>query len=134
MSDPVVVNLFRERLTSLSGSPTVPYIDTLNVRPGVLPEVFIGLEREFSSVNRITLGTPTQFRESGTLVVVINVKSGTGIELAQALSEEARDLFHNYAVGHFRVTNVDSSTPIAPDEGNYFQLKFPVQYDFDFFK
>lgn len=135
MSDPVVVNVFRDRLQMLGGSPTtVPYVDTLNTRPPKLPDLFVGLERDFSSVQRITLGTPTQFRETGTLFVVISVRAGTGIDVAQTLCEEARDLFHNYAVEQFRVTVVDSATPIDPDEGNFFQLKFPVQYTYDFFK
>lgn len=134
MSDPVVIDIFRNRLSTLPSSPMVPYIDTLNVRPASLPDTFIGLERDISSVARVNIGRPAQFREIGTLLVVVSVRAGAGIEAAADISEMVRDAFHDYALLHFQVLVVDSATPVAPDDGSYFQFKVPVQYQFDFFK
>lgn len=130
MADPVVTDAFASRLGTLS----TPYVDTLNARPATLPNIYTSIEVENSVVDRITIGSPAMFRESGTIAVKVNVRSGGGDSSAETLAETVRDLFHNYAVGHFRVETVGSAVPLSPDEGNYFQLRVPVVYQYDFFK
>ena len=131
MSDPIVTTIFKTRLGSLAD---VPCIDVLNVRPATLPDVFTSVERDHSTTSRITLGTPTQFREEGVINVVVHVRAGQGSAAAEALTEQVRDLFHNYSVGNLQVYTVDSGVVISPDDGNFFELKVPVGYMFDFFK
>lgn len=74
------------------------------------------------------------YRERGLLHVNVNVRSGIGDTSARTLAETVRDLFHNYAVGHLRVESVDSAYAVNPDDGNFFQIKVPVHYQYDFFK
>lgn len=130
MSDPIVVAAFKAVLATTSA----PYVETLNVRPASLPNTFSTLERDHSEVLRITIGTPTQFRETGVLQVVVHVRAGLGDDSAQTLAEEIRDAFHNYAVGYLSVLEVSSATIFAPDDGNFFEVKIPISYMFDFFK
>lgn len=134
MSDIAVITIVKARLTTLL--PATPILDTINVRPGTLPAQFLTVKREFSSVDRISIGPSpnTQFRETGTLTIRVTVQSGIGTDTAEALAEQVRDLFHNYAVTQFRVLVVDSPSVIDPDDGNWFQLEVPVQYQYDFFK
>jgi hypothetical protein len=130
MSDPVVIGIFETRLDALD----VEYLDTLNKRPSQLPDQYISLERDFSSVERITIGQPSMWRELGSLTVVVNVRSGTGSATAATIGELARNLFFDYKQGHLYVITVGSGTVLDPDDGGFFQMKFPVQYQFDFFK
>lgn len=130
MSDPAVIAIFEARLGTLA----TPFVDTLNKRPASLPDEYTSLDRDFSSVERVTIGQPSQWRELGSLTVVVNVRAGTGSEGAGTIGELARDLFFDYSSGHFFVTSVGSGAVLDPDDGGYFQLRFPVQYQFDFFK
>ena len=132
MSDVIVVSAFETRL----GTLTTPYVKTLNKRPPSLPQTYTSLERDFAVVERVTIGgSPnSQFRETGTLTVVVNVRSGVGVDQADTVAEEVRNLFHNFSTGHLQVMKVDSPVVFDPDDGSYFQLRIPVQYQFDFFK
>lgn len=134
MSDPVVVTIIKARLAAVV--PATPVIDTLNTRPASLPAHYCTVQRDFSSVARISLGgSPnTQFRETGTITISVTVKSGTGTSEAEMIAEQVRNAFHNYALVHFQVLVVDSPVVGSPDDGNWFQLDVPVQYLFDFFK
>lgn len=130
MSDPLVIAAFEVLLTAAP----IPYVDTLNLRPATLPDQYVSLERDHSTVIRVTLGLPAMFRENGVLSILVSVRSGYGSTSAGGLAEQVRDLFHDCTVGHFRVLSVGSAFVISPDDGNYFQLKIPVEYEFDFFK
>lgn len=132
MSDPTAVSVVRTRLADLTSA--TPVLETLNVRPSSLPDVFLTIERDHSLVSRITLGTPTLFREIGAINVVAHTRSGIGDTDAGVLAEEVRDLFHNYAVSHFQVLTVGSAVVFLPDEGNFFEVKVLVEYQLDFFK
>lgn len=132
MSDPTAVALVRARLADLASA--TPVLETLNIRPASLPNAFLTLERDHSLVSRITLGTPTLFREVGAINVVVHTRSGIGDTDAGVLAEEVRSLFHNYAVGHFQVLTVGSAAIFLPDEGNFFEVKVLVEYQLDFFR
>lgn len=134
MSDPIVIAAFEDRIqTNLPLG--VEYVRTLNVRPPKLPDLFVSLERDYSAVDRITLSMPlTQFRELGSLTVAVNVRSGQGVSEAEITAEQIRNLFHNFNVDHLHIQTVGSAAVIAPDDGNFFQVRFPVVYQFDFFK
>lgn len=143
MSDPVVIAVFKTRLETLNSnasppiSTDVPYLDTLNTRPTPpLPERFTSLERDFAAVDCVAIGGAgnRQFRETGTLTVVVTVRSGTGASEAETISERVRELFHAFEQTHIHVTSVGSATVFDPDDGSYFQLKVPVNYFFDFFR
>ena len=130
MSDPVVINAFKAILATTGA----PFVDTLNVRPATLPNTFSTLERDHAEVARITIGTPAQFRESGVLQIVVHVRAGLGDGPAQMLAEQIRDAFHDYAAGNLFVLAVGSATVFEPDDGNFFEMKVPVHYQYDFFK
>lgn len=132
MADTAVVQLFEARLEL--GSPSIPFLQTLNERPSALANVWTSIEQDHSNVERIGLGVPSAFREIGSIIVVIHVRAGTGVDAARSYVDAIRDMFHNYAVDHFRVTTVGSEFTVDPDDGSFFQLKFPVEYNFDFFK
>ena len=107
----------------------------LNVRPSKLPDRWVSLERDYAGVERITIGTPNvQFRENGTLTVVVAVRAGTGDAEANTIAERVRNLFHDYAELHLQVTSVSSATVFDPDDGSFFLVKVPVNYFFDFFR
>jgi len=134
MSDPLVIAAFTVRLSSVLDPVTEPLIETINVRPN-LPPVYVSIERDYSAVERITLSMPlTQFREYGSLSIVVTTPAGVGTTDAEVLAEKIRDAFHNYAAGFLHIESVGSAAVVEPDDGNYFQMKVPVQYQFDFFK
>ena len=130
MSDPLVVAVFEARLALLA--PGVPYLRTLNIRPPDLPDAYVSLERDYATVDRITIGVPTLFREQGSLSVVVNTRAGTGVTPGDTIAEQVRALFHNFNQDHLHVQTVGSAVVFDPDDGSFFQLKVPVQYQFDF--
>lgn len=138
MSHPQVLADFKARvvgLMTLDSPPiAVPLLETLNIRPSSAPDKFITLERDHSYTSRITLGVPTQFREMGIISIVVHVRSGIGADAADILAEQVCDLFHNFSVGYLQVLTVGSAVFVNPDDGNFFELKVPVDYMFDFFK
>lgn len=138
MSHPQALAYFKAQLSGLmtldSPPVSVPLIETLNVRAPSMPDKFVTLERDYSTTSRITLGVPTQFREEGIVNIVVHVRSGIGADAADILAEQVRDLFHNFSVGYLQVLTVGSAVFVNPDDGNFFELKVPVDYIFDFFK
>lgn len=131
MSDVQVIDAFKARLATTSS----PFRDTLNQRPSTIPDTFTSLERDQSTVKRITIGTPAMFREDGVLCVIVHTRAGLGDASAQTAAEEVRDAFHNYFVGQLQILEVHSPRPETDDaEGNFFRVRVPVQYQFDFFK
>ena len=133
MADPRVIAICRDRIETFLALSGVPFRATLNVRSASVP-IYVSLERDFSSVERVTLGVPSMFRETGSLTAIVAVQSGTGTSKGEILTEELRDLFHNFYSEHFRVETVDSYTVLESDDGNYFQLRVSIHYYFDFFK
>lgn len=134
MADPTVVAIVKARLLTLSG---ITFLETLNARPNLPTSIdrkFITIEADYADVDRITLGQPAMYREIGGLYVVCQTASGKGLTVANALAEMARGLFFDYAVGYFRVTAAKAAVSFENDDGNWFTLKVPVQYVFDFFK
>lgn len=133
MADPLVKVIIESRLATVL-DPDEPLIATLNQRPSILPPVHVSLEHDYSAVDRITIGRPALFREDGVMLIVVNTPSGKGDSVSETLVSKIRDAFHNYYIEHFRVLNVDSAVIPEPDNGNFFQVKISVQYQFDFFK
>jgi hypothetical protein len=134
MADPAVESLTKARLATLAG---ITILETLNARPAVptdLARKYLSIEHDHCDVQRITLGQPAQYRESGSLFVVCQTASGSGQAAANALAEAVRGLFFEYATNHFRVLAVKSAIVFEVDNGNFFALRVPIQYQFDFFK
>lgn len=133
MSAETVVQIFKDRLQN-NLPAGFQFVETLNVRPGSLPERFISLEYDYSSTDRITLGTPTQFRENGSITVQVKIPSGKGEAELRSVIEVLRDLFHNYDVGFYHTVAVGSAAVRDSDNGNFAEMIFSVVYWFDFFK
>jgi hypothetical protein len=128
--DPAVSVIAKARLQTLVG---ITFFDTFNTR-ATLATPYTSIEQDYSTTQRITLGQPARYRELGSFVVVIGVQSGLGLTQATTISEQVRNLFFEYISGLFSVLSVGSIIAVAPDDGNYFQVKVPVEYQFDFFK
>ena len=133
MADPAVVALVKARLADVPAMPPLPILETLNVRPTALPDAFLTIEHDHSETTRITLGIPTQFREDGALNILVHVRAGIGDTDAFTIAELVRSIFHNYMVGHFRVLQAKSAVITQPDDGNFFEAKVPLDYQYDFF-
>lgn len=135
MADPAVIAIAKARL--LGGLTGVAFLQTLNERSTLATasdRKYTSLEHNFSETERITLGQPAMYRESGSFYVVCQTPAGRGVVLANTLAETVRGLFFEYAVDHFRVLAAKSATIFEPDDGNWFTAKVPIEYQFDFFK
>jgi len=123
-----------DTFVALLETASIPFIQTVNTRvAGALPAEWTTLEFENTRTERITIGqTNILYRETGTFNVVIHVRSGIGLSRANILASEIGVLFRDYAVGYLRVVSVQSGTIFQPDEGNFFQVRVPVDYQFDF--
>lgn len=117
----------------------IPYLDTINTRPTAInptltPE-WTTLELDISNVDRISLGrTGARFREEGSVTIVVNTRSGEGKQRGYELSEEIRSLFWEYSSGFLRIIRVSSGVIYQPEDGNWFQVRIPIDYQFDFTK
>lgn len=135
MADPAVVSIVKARLSaSITG---LSILDTINARPPLPSDVerkFVSIEHNHADVQRITLGQPAQYREAGGIYVVCQTAAGKGTAVANTLAETVRGLFFEYALDHFRVLAAKSALVFENDDGNFFTLKVPVEYEFDFFK
>lgn len=135
MSHQAVIEAFVTRLADIDASPAVPFVDTLNSRPETRPDIYLSLDRDYATTYRVTLGPPSMFREQGTLQVVVTVRSGIGSSAAGTLATAAQTLFQDWVAlsGNLRIISAHSGAVFDPDDGNHFQMKVPVEYQYDFF-
>lgn len=130
-----VNQLFVDRLSSDAAMP--PYIETVNSRPVQTPKAdseWMTAEYDYSGIDRITIGSPALYREQGTVTVVGMVPSGSGLDRAMELAERIRDLFWGYYTESIRIDEVGSGVVYKPDSGNFFLIRVPVPYVFDFYR
>ena len=121
------------------GVSGVPYHDTINTmpEPKVLTALVSWCTLEFMAPTeqRLTLGAPGLFRESGQVHVLVLTKSGKGDEAAVEASEAFRALFTgiNLDTGGGRLT-IDAPEPPSTEpteSGNWFLASVICSYTYD---
>lgn len=139
MSSVVIRDWFRaEVLTRL---PTIPYKETVNVAPSPknLPDLWMTLEFQPSSEERLTLGTRAMFREYGVVQLIFLGLSGRGDSVVLAAAESGRTVFQQVSVSltvgsETGVLRIDAPSPPTTDlteSGNWFLASVSCPYTFD---
>jgi hypothetical protein len=83
---------------------------------------------------RISLGSPACWRESGTITIVISGISGDGDAALLVASNNIRNAYRGWDVDKISVIKVDppQATPSFSD-GNWYSMEINLTYDYDYF-
>lgn len=135
MSSADVRAAFRARVATLL--PGFIYVESFNVaEPSKdLPARFFSLDFAAASDERIGLGRPSWFRESGAVGVLVNTEQMIGDTEATTAADVVRRALCNWADlgGHLRV--LDCSPPADIDGGDmagaWYRLSVSARYQFD---
>ena len=139
MSSRPVRQWFRSTLAAVPGG--VPFKETVNSTPNPknLPDLWVTVEFQNSSEQRMTLGSRALFREYGTVNIVILGLSGRGDEDVLAEAERYRSAFSNISTqltagveeGTLRIDAPEPPNTDATESGNWFLASVSCPYTFD---
>jgi len=131
MSSEAVRAIFRQ-IVPAAAAPT-PYIETVDTQVdlGKCPDAWVTLEFVQSQRQRVSIGSPGCFRETGQVDVHCITRSGTGDAAATALAEQITQALLQTRIAHFRFVTIDSPTLSPSDSGNWADLVVPCEYAFD---
>lgn len=140
---PVVYDWFKANMELFAG-PDVPFHETQGQIPDNknLPPMWLTMESDISTVQRLTIGLGALYRESGTVSCVFLAKSGLGIRdslmAAQRLADEVRDKHYQVELtestgrkGTLRIENVSSPDPDPFEQGNWLLCSVICAYTYD---
>lgn len=141
---PVVYDWFKANMQSFS--PGIPFYETQSVgMPNAgraLPDMWLTMETDTSGMQRLSVGVPAIFRESGTVSCVFLGKSGRGIRdclvAAQKLADDVRDNHYQTDLieesghkGTLRIEDVSSPDPDPYEQGNWLLCSVLCTYTYD---
>lgn len=137
MSSSYVREQFRARVATLLVPEGFAFVESINLAESTaeLPEKWFTLDFLPADDQRISLGVPTLFRESGAVSVAIFIpQQGTDSE-ATAAADVVRSAFCNWtdATGNLRVQ--DAQPPQELDggdfRGSFYGMLVDIRYTFD---
>lgn len=136
MPSKAVSDAFEARLATWVNIASCPLVD-LNEVSDVPKPPYVQIQYPVSKENRMSVGTPAVYRETGGARFVITVpalKSGWKDQVL-GWAEELRDLFRGKA---FAGVETDEASPAVLDDrnrdGNKYHVPFAVAYRFDALK
>jgi hypothetical protein len=120
---------------------TIPYIDTVNSTPSPknLPDLWVTLEFNVPSEERLSIGPNALFREFGVVNVVVLGLSGRGDDAVVQAAEvfKAGFQFRNATLsvgaesGVLRIDTVDPPSTELSESGNWFLCSVTCAYTLD---
>lgn len=140
---PTVYDWFKDHMQQMVG-PDVPFHETqgqLLVQKN-LPDMWMTMETDTTSMNRITIGSPAIYREAGSVSCVYLIKSGRGfadsLVAAQRLADDMRDNHYQTELtevdgraGTLRLENISSPDPAPYEDGNWLLCSVICAYTYD---
>lgn len=119
------------RLATWSNITQCPFVDENEVASSP-QQTFITVEYPVSNEDRINVGLPGLFRESGGFRFVIHILNLSGLTTAMGWVDEIRDLFRDV---QFAGIMTFAAAPAAFDKSNksgaFYLLPFVVTYKYD---
>lgn len=140
--NPVVYDWFRAQVDS--GFEGVPFYATHGemLQQKGLPNLWMTMETSNPSLDRLCVGNPALYRESGTVDIMFLVKSGRGpreaLVAAQHFSDYMRNTFKvvelvedNGIVGNLQIPIVGAPDPDPFENGNWLLSSVSCTYTYD---
>jgi hypothetical protein len=137
MPSKIVSDAFEAHLATWANFTACPFVD-VNEVSNISKPPFIEIEYPVSMENRISVGKPAVYRESGGARFVITValfKPGWKAQV-QTWIEELRDLFRSQSL-NAGVETYEVSSAVFDDankNGNRYRIPFVVRFTFDSIK
>ena len=141
MSSASVRELLRARIDGLLAPQSFIYVESINraTAASLLPPQWYTLDFAPAGDERMSLGVPTLFRESGTASVLLFTEQQKGDAPATSAAELLRNSMANFrerdAAGAFHV--LDASPPNDLDGGDFrgawYGMSVEIRYQFDRF-
>jgi hypothetical protein len=131
MASLTVKTAVEARLATWINIAACPFVDENDV--GESPKHnFITIEYPLANEDRISVGLPALFRETGGIRFVIYILNLSGLSTALGWADEIRELFRDR---QFSGITTFAAAPPAFDQGNrvgpFYKVPFVVTYHFD---
>lgn len=137
MSTAVVRSKFRTALTSQF--PTVQYVETIgtNVDTETLGALWMAMSFAANSQERLSIGSPSYWEETGVVRVVVVGESGNGDAAVTAQADAVADFFRNWqdpVETTLRVTGVQPPAELDEEsDGKWILFSVDIFYSRGFF-
>jgi len=135
MSSGTVRSAFRSAITT--AFPLVPYVETLgvNVDNEALPPLWMTMGFAAISEERLSIGTPSYWEESGVVRVLVAGESGTGDGAVISQADAVISYFRNWQpASMFRVTSVQPPSDTEDEsDGKWLYITVDIYYTRGFF-
>lgn len=134
MASAAVKTAFEARIATWAHIGACPLV-VANEESDSPRKTFVSIEYPVSNSERIGMGQPGYFRESGGVRVVINILKLTGADQALEWAAELAALFHEAEFDDV-VTEVPSTPEFDQNNRNgpFYEVPFVVPYYFDYIK
>ena len=126
-----VRDLFRARVAAVSPAPYRETIGTV-VDLNTIGDSWVTLEFPLVTAQRVSLGYPCCYRESGAVVVHCFARSGLGETEAMQLAEAIRPAFDVPYLSDVRLLGTSPPSLIPTDNGEWLDVVLPVAYEWDY--
>jgi hypothetical protein len=134
MADAVVVAAVKAHLATWSrfAATVIDYPNEVFTTPGD-GSTFVQVDFPVATSDQASLGAPgaNKFRDLGTIRFIVNMQTGSGVDLANTYSGEIADLFRAKVL----TSNVITYAPTPPVylgvDGNYAAWSVSVPYKYD---
>jgi len=116
--------------------PSIPMFDVVNDDPDhdIMPDLWVAVEFISFNEEAVSLGRPACRRESGTITIVLSVKSGTSDDAINDAAEVIRDAYRYWKDGSVRSTQIDPPVPADGfSDGLWYIVDIDISYDYDRF-
>ena len=117
--------------------PGLALIETINrdPSPGGLPTVWATVLFAMTAEERVSLGSPACYRETGEILVTCICRSGDGDLPAVDAAESVRSAFHDWHDPTGLLAIIDTSPPpdteYGDSRGRWYAVEVPLGYRYD---
>jgi len=107
------------------------YLNLADVPVANATNTWLGLEFPPATETRVSIGTDTQARESGLVVVHVMIPDGFPAAIGDTLAEEARNFLRWRRLGALFMTDINTPLSYQVDLGTWRDFAFTANYYFD---
>lgn len=135
MASKAVMDAIEARVATWPNIGACPLNDPNEVAPSPRSK-FLEIEYPAAREDRIPIGTPALFRETGGIRFVVNVLTGDGIDSAAPYVEELRNMFRDKDdfAGLPTLSTLEASPAVFDPKnqaGAFYRVPFVVLYQYD---
>jgi len=107
------------------------YLNLADVPVANATNTWLGLEFPPAAEQRVSIGTDTQARETGLVVVHVMVPDGFPATVGDTLTEQARNFLRWKRLGALFITDINTPVSYQNDLGTWRDFTFTANYYFD---